>query len=343
MFEDARIKLTAWYLVIIMTISGLFSFVIYHNINNEFRRFEKLSELMQKERVVFDGPFRRLQLPPSRIDLATIREARRRLVTALGLINIAILGIAGTAGYFLAGRTLRPIRSMVDEQNQFISDASHELRTPLTALKAELEVTLRDKRLTLPQAKHTIKDSIAEVNTLQALSDSLLTLAQYQKPNGHTPMQYVSLEEAARAAIKNVQPLATAKRISLIPRFQSVRVRGNPYSLTELAVILLDNAIKYSNRSDEIEIIVKKQGAAAILAVSDHGVGIPEKDLPHIFDRFYRADAARTKSAQNGYGLGLAIAKKISDLHHATISVTSKPNVGSTFTVTFDSARFQKG
>lgn len=333
MFATARLKLTAWYLVIIMAISLLFSMVIYNNINSELRRFEKLTVIIKPEEDTLELPFRRMHLPPARINPDMIRAARTRLVTALTLVNIAILGLSATAGYFLAGKTLKPIKDMVDEQNQFISDASHELRTPLTALKAGLEVNLRDKRLTLKAAKAAITESITEVNALQSLSDSLLTLAQYQKPNNHTETGTILLDKLVKDAVRKVQSLATEKRITITESVPNITVLGNPYSLTELLVIILDNAIKYSKTGDTVEINAKKRDGSVSISVTDHGMGIPKKDLPHIFDRFYRADVARTKSSQNGYGLGLAIAKKIVDLHHGTLTVQSTVGNGSTFTV----------
>lgn len=333
MFTTARRALTAWYLLIIMAISLLFSLVIYTNINAELQRFEKLAIVIKPDENAPESPFRRMHLPPARINPSVIRAARTRLVTALTLVNLAILGLSATAGYFLAGKTLQPIKDMVDEQNQFISDASHELRTPLTALKAGLEVSLRDKRLTVKTAKAAIAESIAEVNALQSLSDSLLTLAQYQKPNGQTAMGPVAIESVIDDAIKRVKPLAAAKNIVITQVRPNALVVGNRDSLTELFVIILDNAIKYSAPNSTVEITAQNHESTATISVTDHGIGIAHKDIRHIFDRFYRADAARTKSAHNGYGLGLSIAQKIADIHHGTIRVTSKLGIGSTFTV----------
>lgn len=334
MFETARLKLTAWYLVIIMAISLLFSVAIYLNIRNEFRRFERISEVIQIDENRFVVPLRQFPEPP-KIDATMIQGARIRVITALGILNAVILILAGTAGYFLAGRTLKPIREMVEEQNRFISDASHELRTPLTALKSTLEVHLRDKNLTLPDAKKVLEESVTDVNTLQSLSDSLLTLAQYQKPNGQTPMESLEIPVLVQYAIKQVNPLAQKKNIVIKKHLENIHVSGIRHSLVDLLVILLDNAIKYSNPNGTVTITAKKNDKNIILSVKDEGVGISKKDLPFIFDRFYRADSARTKSVKDGYGLGLAIAKKIVDLHQGTLRVKSTSGKGSIFTVTF--------
>jgi len=151
MFQRARLKLTAWYLVIIMTISLMFSLVIYQSINIEFQRFERVQLKIQED--MQEG----LPFPHSRDhfiyfgkpDPTVIADARKRLIILLSFINFSILVLSGVAGYFLAGRTLRPIKKMVDEQKRFITDASHELRTPLTSLRSEIEVNLRNKNLSL--------------------------------------------------------------------------------------------------------------------------------------------------------------------------------------------------
>src|SRR5690349_4348223 len=144
MFENARLKLTAWYLVIIMAISLMFSCVIYTSINTEFQRFERIQLRIHED--IQEG----FPIPPPRFgrpDPEMIEESRKRVVLILAVINVSILFLSGIAGYFLAGRTLKPIKKMVEEQRRFVTDASHELRTPLTALRSEIEVGLRNKQL----------------------------------------------------------------------------------------------------------------------------------------------------------------------------------------------------
>jgi len=267
-------------------------------------------------------------------DPQLINYIKRRIIIVLVLVNNSIFILAGLLGYMLAGRTLKPIKDMVDEQNRFVSDASHEFRTPLTVLKSTLEVNLRDKNLTLAQAKNVIAGSVQDVNTLQSLSDSLLTLAQYQTPNEKTKIESVSFDGIVKEAIRKIEPLAQEKGISIKSKIAKTTVLGNQYHLVDLCVILLDNAIKYSKKTGSVTVRVEQKDKTSTLSVTDEGIGILTKDLPHIFDRFYRADTARTKNSRDGYGLGLAIAKKIIDTHHGMIHVTSKSGVGSTFIVT---------
>lgn len=188
MFQTARLKLTAWYLLIIMAVSFSFSAVIYRALTIEVERFGRIQRYriehrMRNEMILpFDAEFSPPMLPID--DPELVLYIKRRMLVTLTLINSSIFVISGLLGYMLAGRTLRPIAHMVEEQNRFISDASHELRTPLTALKSSLEVHLRDKNLQLQTAKAVIRDSIQDVDALTTLSNSLLTLAQYQSPNG---------------------------------------------------------------------------------------------------------------------------------------------------------------
>jgi signal transduction histidine kinase len=236
-------------------------------------------------------------------------------------------------GYILAGITLRPIKSMIDEQNRFISDASHELRTPLTSLKSAFEVYLRGKKPTLPEARKLVGESVTEVDKLQSLSESLLEIAQYQKPGRHVIFTQLSVTEIIRDAIRKVYIQAKQKQITITPKTESISAKGNKYGLTDLFVILLDNAVKYSNKKGAVSISSHKADGYYEVSVLDNGVGISKQDLPHIFDRFFRADNARSKTGTTGYGLGLSIAKQIADTHKGSIQVISEPGRGSTFTV----------
>lgn len=326
MFQSARVKLTAWYLLIIMCISIVFSLVIYNGINREFERFERVEIFrVYSERVLFR------QIPSSESP-TMIEEARSRLTLTLILINLGILGLSGIAGYFLAGRTLRPIAKMMDEQNRFITDASHELRTPITALKTSLEVNLREKNLSAGEVRELLKSNLEEVDNLQGLSDDLILLAQSQKFD-RSLFAMENIQEIVKQAAKRVEPLAKKKDIAIRLHLLDSTLEADRKSLTELFVILLDNAIKYSPKNSKITITNKEHDGQIILSVEDQGVGIDEKDVPFIFDRFYRAEKSRTKNAVFGYGLGLSIARKIVDIHRGDITVKSKKNKGTAFTI----------
>jgi two-component system, OmpR family, sensor histidine kinase CiaH len=328
MFQSARLRLTAWYLVIIMLISMFFTTIIYIEFNQEIQRF---AMMQQARRVHIEQTF---GVPLSRpeSELKVLTEARGRLIFILILVNAGILVISGGAGYFLAGRTLRPIKEMLDDQKRFITDASHELRTPLTALRSEIEVHLRDKNTTLAQNKDLLKSNLEEVIHLQNLSDGLIRLTNGQK-NQRDAITTVSLTEILTAAQKKVLPLARRKHIQMKQEGPDVSVSGSMQSLCELFVILLDNAIKYSPSSSKIAITLRPQRQSVQVSVADEGEGIAEEDLAHIFERFYRADSSRKRSSIEGYGLGLSIAQKIVTEHNGSLRVKSKLNKGTTFIV----------
>lgn len=306
-----------------------FSVAMYNVISSELERVGRVQRF-RVERGMFYG-----STPVTLVlDADLISETKNRLVIILAAINVLILGTSAAAGFFLAGRTLRPIKDMVDEQNRFITDASHELRTPLTALKSEIEVNLRDRNLTLQDAKDLLKSNLEEANNLQILSDDLIKLTQYQKGDNGLEVSSVSLSEVSAEAVKKVAGLAKAKKIEIAKNIAAISVEGNRQLLTELLVIFLDNAIKYSPTASKVNLSAKKTDGHVNILVTDQGMGISGEDLPHVFDRFYRADKSRAKSDVQGYGLGLSIAKQIIERHHGSVRIQSEVGKGTTFIVT---------
>ena len=306
MFTKARTKLTLYYLAIIMAISLFFSFIIYQGATIELTRIENMQKIRRPNSAFL-------------IDPDLIAETKSRIFFSLLTLNIFILGVSGVSGYFLSGKTLKPISEMMEEQKEFISNASHELRTPLASLKTEIEVGLRDKELKLKTAIDLIRSNLEEVNNMTKLSNYLLELNKFQNSSGNLKFSKVNLADIVKEA-------SGKNKVKF--NLEKVIINGDKDSLTELSRILIDNAIKYSG-GNNVEIVTRKPG---IIEVKDKGIGISEKDLPHIFDRFYRGDKARGK---DGYGLGLSIAKQIADLHSARIKVESKLSKGSTFKVIF--------
>lgn len=327
MFERTRVKLTAWYLLIIMIISLLFSLIIYSMVNVEFIRFEQNQIRLQKD--IMQNKF----IPAPRVNdilFVDIHEARIRLITRLGILNLGILIFAGGAGYFLAGRTLRPIKESMDEQNRFISDSSHELRTPLTSLRSEIEVNLLNKNLTVAKAKSVLKSNLDEVISLQILSDRLLELSENRELINKNNLSKISIKEVLETATKKAKKIADTKQIQIETNIADKKILGDFDRLVEAFVILLDNAIKYSPKKSNIQLISKTNKNRVQISVIDSGIGINDEDINHIFDRFYRAEKSRN---EDGFGLGLSIAKKIINSHNGEISAKSNSKKGSTFIV----------
>ncbi len=333
MFKQARLKLTAWYLLIITVISLFFSFLIYNLADKEINRFAASQRNRIERRLVILNP----ELPPQPVtivDQDLINESRERLKLSLLIINGIIIFLSGSLSYFLAGLTLKPIQEMSEDQKRFISDASHELKTPITALKSLFEVTLRDKKLSLKEAQNALKLGIDQSNRLTNLSNSLLELSRLEINHIASQFSLLDLKKIISESISQIKPQADKKKIKIISRLTSSKVKGDQNRLVELFTIFLDNAIKYSPQKTTIKIISENKNKQVSIKIIDHGIGIDQKDLNKIFDRFYQIDNSRTKVNNSGYGLGLAIAKKIISSHHGSIKVFSKLNQGSKFIIT---------
>jgi len=331
MFQKARIKLTVWYLIVITIVCFSLSGVIFKIQMSEVNRFA----MAQRNRIERQFPPEILLPPkPPTIDPDLIAETQNRILINLLILNGIIIVFSGGFGYFLAGKTLRPIKDALDDQDRFISDSSHELRTPLTSLKSAMEVALLDKNLSLLDAKKLIKENIEDVNRLQNLTDSLIKLSKNKEQKNNLNIEKISLAKLINPSIEKINPQAEHKGIIIKKKIQSYKIEGDQEKLNSLLDILLDNAIKYSPSNKTINVSAVKSGKNITISVKDHGQGISKKDLPFVFDRFYRASPSRTGSITPGFGLGLSIAKMIVENHHGSIKVKSRLRKGSTFIVT---------
>ncbi len=348
MFYSARIKLTGWYLLIIMVISAFFSALIYRVTTFEMDRIYQAQKIRLERRLsggwmIYQGQLGQFPEMNDLIDPQVIFEAKRRVVIALSMVNSAILVGAGVLAYFLAGKTLTPIKEMVDEQGRFVSDASHELRTPLTAMRSSIEVGLRDPKLSISEARELLESNAEEVEKLQELSDGMLKLAAFQNGRNKTAREQTNVAEVIKLAIERVTKIAVTKKIKINFSEKDAIIKGVKANLVEMLVTILDNAIKYSHEGGQIDVDVTRSRSTVRIKIKDCGIGISEKDLPHIFERFYRADNARSKDGSGGYGLGLSIAKKIANDHGGNITVNSKLNSGSVFSIVLPSIQSLRG
>jgi signal transduction histidine kinase len=322
MFHSATLKLTGWYLFILMTISLLFSVIIYQVATSEI---DSRLEIFQREtgsNIIpgYDlGSLRSIQA----------RQASINLLTNLLYINILVLGVGGIGSYLMARRTIEPIEQAHEAQSRFTSDASHELRTPLAAMKTELEVALRDPNLKKEEMKELLTSNLEEVNKLTQISQTLLLLSRLEH-SGITTGR-VAIDDIVRRLTERFN--RSRPRIVYTPPSKPLYITANHVSIEELATILLDNALKYSPSASKVHVILKREGKKARLDVINTGKGIAAEDLPHIFDRFYRVDESRTNAGETGYGLGLSLAKRIVELHNGDLSASSAPDHETVFTV----------
>ena len=243
----------------------------------------------------------------------------RSLAAVCSLAGSAALLVLFLCSYLLAGVVTRPVGAAWAQQEQFLSDASHELKTPLTVILSSAELL---NQSALPEQAVYIDNIREESRRMKLLVEDMLTLSRAQRSAGSLPEQTADLSEAAMTAALRFEPVAfeAGKRLEydIAPELP---VRGDGGKLGQALAALLDNAVKYSAGGTDIRLTAEKQGRFAVVAVADSGPDIPADKLPHIFDRFYRADEARTDG--DSFGLGLPIAKAIIDAHRGTLRCES--------------------
>jgi heavy metal sensor kinase len=217
--------------------------------------------------------------------------------------------------------------------NRFSADASHELRTPLTVLQGELESIAGDGQALPADVLDTIGSALEETQRLSKIVENLLAISRLEAGEARRQSERLDFAELARGTADQMRLLAEEKHISLDCNGNGpVHVEADPARLKQVVVNLLDNAIKYTPEGGKVSISVNKQDSRAILEVADSGIGISVADLPHIFDRFYRADKARSRQ-MGGAGLGLSIVRSICLAHGGQVTVESTEGSGSVFHV----------
>jgi signal transduction histidine kinase len=327
LFNTAVRKLALTYVCVLMVVSLSASFAMYKIAD---RQFESGLRRQQNEFIN--------RLPQNRLlrELDDLRareqgNARANLLFGLLIFNSIVLIGGGYFSYYSARSTLKPIQDAMDAQDRFTADASHELRTPLSAMKSEIEVALRDKKLSADEARQVLSSNLEEIDDLDKLTSGLLALAR--TPEHEIKLGKTELSKIIKSAQKQVEKSFSAKKVKIINHAGSRQyVMAEETTLNRLLVILLDNAVKYSRDGGKVEIKTESQKDKLKISIKDNGVGIKPSDLDNIFERFYRTDLSRTKNhTAKGYGLGLAIAKNIADQYDTKIDVSSIYDKGSEF------------
>lgn len=317
-FDKAILKLTAFYSAILLGVCLMFSVTIYSNAVGGFRRPPVMRVMTETQ-------------TEAEIELREAIEAMMRerdeeiqwqMLVGLIVLNACVLVGGVFVSYWLARVTLKPIDENMRAQEQFVSNASHELRTPLNTMRTENEVLRRDKSATKADYVALVDSNLEEVDKLNGLCTRLLSLSHNEKME----VGDVDIREIVRDARVEVLPVAGKKQIEIVDKTVTARMRANAEALMEILEILLDNAVKYSPVGSKIT--VSNDGAK--ICVSDQGSGVAEEDLPHIFERFYRAEKSHTTC---GHGLGLALAQHLAVQQGLRIVVQNNEKKGTNFIV----------
>jgi signal transduction histidine kinase len=310
-FTWARISITALYLLIILIVLSAYSLAMY---------FSLLKNIEQQITVVTNNAVHN-QLLDHAIDNLQLR---------ILLIDAGTFFIAALGSYWLAGVTLKPIKRALEAQQAFSADASHELRTPLAVMKTDIEVLLRSKTALPVEATDVLRSNLEEITTLSQMTTELLELSR-----GKTDTQnIVNISQLAQTEVATLQSLARQKNIVLSSHIvHNLQIKGSTDAIARVFKNSIANAIAYTPTKGMVSIDLRQSQNQAVVTIQDNGIGISPENLPHIFERFYKADNARAYSG-TGSGLGLAIAKQIIEQHRGTITIQSELHQGTTVTIT---------
>ncbi|WP_167857553.1 sensor histidine kinase [Candidatus Chloroploca mongolica] len=265
-----------------------------------------------------DGP---VALQLGRVLSDQARVLNQLMVSLLGLALLSVVGI-GLASWWLAGRALQPAQEAWQRQQQFIASASHELRTPLTLIRASTEVALRGTPAHDQDQRELLGDVLTESDHMARLVDDLLVLSRLD--SGKLPLNIapVDLPPLLGEIQRQIARLGSERGLAVQAGSVQGRVNADPDRLHQVLLILLDNALRHTPAGGTITLAAEPQGSSICVTVRDTGNGIAPTDLPHIFERFYRADQARGRTEGNA-GLGLAIAKALIEAMGGSIGATS--------------------
>ena len=317
-FSSARLRLTAWYLLIIGSVIIAFSVSLFFVSRNSINRSHQKQIAILRDR----GP----DFEEIRVNQEAIDTELAELFHQLLVIDLALISIAGVLSFILATQTLEPIRSSLERQRQFVSNASHELKTPLATLQAEIDITLKRDRSKSEYVK-TLRYLRKEVVRLTKLSKNLLILAGSNEKI--IQPEQIELTELIKESLSAFKNRLDHNRLKL--NLEQVKIRGDRIQLRQMVDIFIDNAIKYSPKGGVISITVDSRGRTANLIFFNAGKRIAKKDQDHIFKRFFRGSSG--VKAVKGVGLGLAIAQTIVNNHQGELRLDSRAKKGTRLVV----------
>ena len=269
-------------------------------------------------------------------DQVELEDRYADLIAAFAAAAFAALVLVAAGGFLLVRKSTAPIERSMIFMRRFMADAAHELRTPITVLRTRVEVALQQPR----DADHyvsALNNVEAEARRLGGIVDSLLVLARADSGERQIEHERFFLDDVAIDAAGAARVVARQKGVEVIvEEFEEAPVVGDPALIRQLIMILLDNAVKFTDSGGNVRVRVSLQDGVPTFVAHDSGIGINNEDLSRVFQRFFRGDTARSRS--DGAGLGLSIARWIAREHGAEISLTSEQGQGTRVVVTFPRA-----
>ena len=260
-----------------------------------------------------------------------LRNNIRTITRAAGMILFACLLLFIALSYFLASVAIKPVKETWEGQKRFIADASHDMKTPLTVILANTEII--KTHAGSEESKKWLSSTKAEAERMKRLVDSMLELSSTEVADERVVLSEINFSEITERTVLQMEAVAFDKSTYVESNIaKGVIIKGNEDRLSRLLHILIDNGIKYANKDSTLRVSLVKGKRFAKLTVTNEGSYINEDDIPRLFERFYRGDKARSGG---GFGLGLAIAKNLTESMGGTISAENKKDVGATFTASF--------
>ena len=257
------------------------------------------------------------------VEISREKSMLSNLIITFIYVGVLALFIIFLISLYFANRAIKPVSEAWEKQNRFIADASHELKTPLTVINTNADVLLSHFDSTIGEEKKWIYYIKDEAQRMTRLTNDLLLLARLDNGNNEMQKTEFSLSETVETVILTMEAVLYENNLKFTSDIaEGIKIYGNPDSIKQLVMILMDNAVKYTPKGGTIGIVLKKKEGKSVLTVSNTGQPLPHEERKRIFDRFYRADESRTRSS-GGYGLGLAIAYSICRSHGGHISAES--------------------
>ncbi|MGL9749152.1 sensor histidine kinase [Enterococcus sp. DIV0170] len=249
-------------------------------------------------------------------------------------VAIFCIAIAFVSSYLISKQAVLPIKNAWQKQLDFTADASHELRTPLAVIQTNLEIVMDSPEETVASQMKWLENIHIEQQHMERLVSDLLTISRADTGEEEIQRTVFSLDSLLKSIVEKFSPVCQNKTIQLKANLASeVPFYGDQQRINQLVMILLDNAYQYSNEGGQITLTLKNLPKDTQISVKDTGIGISEENVTKLFDRFFRVTNSRKKNP-DGLGLGLSIAKLITQQHQGDITVTSTVGEGTEFIVT---------